>query len=175
MLVFSNRIPLPRRAPRRATRHQMRRRLREYQGEQRRAPRRRCITNRFARSRHRPRCRGQTSMCHPPTSHRATRSRCSYRQHRSSCASQWPRQQRQQQQRTQLPFFVTLLLPFEKIKGTLGGGWRDVVRVWVGGCDSRPPTLVSVFPNVFFRMCSFHNETSDTFSKRLVDYLVNIH
>ena len=42
MLVFSNRIPLPRRAPRRATRHQMRRRLREYQGEQRRAPRRRC-------------------------------------------------------------------------------------------------------------------------------------
>ena len=47
MLVFSNRIPLPRRAPRRATRHQMRRRLREYQGEQRRAPRRRCITNRF--------------------------------------------------------------------------------------------------------------------------------
>ena len=47
MLVFSNRIPLPRRAPHRATRHQMRRRLREYQGEQRRAPRRRCITNRF--------------------------------------------------------------------------------------------------------------------------------
>jgi hypothetical protein len=42
VLVFSNRIPLPRRAPRRATRHQMRRRLREYQGEQRRAPRRRC-------------------------------------------------------------------------------------------------------------------------------------
>jgi hypothetical protein len=37
----------------------------------------------------------------------------------------------------------------------LGGGWRDVVRAWVGGCDS--PTLPLSVSNVFQSFVPYSN------------------
>ena len=76
---------------------------------------------------------------------------------------------------TQLTFSPGGASPFGKKsvvtkreKKNCSGGWRDVVRVWVGGCDPRPPTLhLSVFPNVCFPNVYFLVVSITTTSRKL--------